>query len=99
MTRKTKALPQYSATAYAEIHPLDAQKLEIKNGDKIKVSSRRGSIVTTAVVTNKVKENSIFIPFHFVEAAANILTNDALDPVAKIPEYKVCSCNVEKEKN
>jgi len=48
------------------------------------------------VITDKVQEGSIFIPFHFKEAAANVLTNPALDPIAKIPEYKVCAVKVEK---
>lgn len=96
MTRKTQALPQYSPTAYVEINPLDANKFGIQNGDKVKVSTRRGEIEIIAMITERVKEKNIFIPFHFAEAAANILTNDALDPVAKIPEYKVCACKINK---
>ena len=62
----------------------------------MKISSRRGEIETSAVVTEKVKEGSVFVPFHFREAAANVLTNPAVDPVAKIPEYKVCAVKIEK---
>ncbi|HQP51920.1 MAG TPA: molybdopterin dinucleotide binding domain-containing protein, partial [Syntrophorhabdaceae bacterium] len=60
------------------------------------VSSRRGSIRIKAKVTKKVKPNTVFIPFHFFEACANELTIDAVDPLCKIPEYKVCSCRIEK---
>ena len=62
----------------------------------MKVSSRRGFIEAKVNITENIQKNSIFIPFHFMEAAANILTNPALDPIAKIPEYKVCAAKVEK---
>ena len=62
----------------------------------MRVVTRRGSIVTKARSTERVAEGSLFIPFHFVEAAANRLTNDALDPKAKIPELKVAACRVER---
>ena len=96
MTRRSKVLNGITPSGMIEINEKDAAKLKIKNGEKVKVTSRRGSIEITALVTKKIKEGIVFIPFHFAEAAANILTNDALDPVAKIPEYKVCSCKVEK---
>jgi len=72
------------------------ERLGIKDGEKVKVSSRRGSIEIKAVASERVFPGLVFIPFHFREAAANILTNDALDPIAKIPELKVCACKVEK---
>ncbi len=62
----------------------------------VKVTSRRVSIVLKTKVGNKVVKRSVFIPFHFREAAANILTINAVDPIAKIPEYKVCAVKVEK---
>ena len=96
MTRRTSTLDREVPAGYVEINPADAEKLLVRNGDKIKVSSRRGQIETHALVTAKVKEGSVFIPFHFSEAAANVLTNPAVDPVAKIPEYKVCAVKVEK---
>jgi predicted molibdopterin-dependent oxidoreductase YjgC len=79
-----------------ELNDIDAQKMNIKDGEKVRVSSRRGTIEIDALVTSRVKQGVVFIPFHFAETAANILTNDALDPVAKIPEYKVCAVKVEK---
>lgn len=96
MTRKTAALPAYANTAYVEINPHDADRLGIARGEHVQVSTRRGTISLAAKITKRVAEKSIFIPFHFVEAAANALTNDALDPIAKIPEYKVCAAKVEK---
>ncbi|MDD1715024.1 MAG: hypothetical protein LUQ61_07185, partial [Methanoregulaceae archaeon] len=58
--------------------------------------SRRGQIEITAKVTEDIKKGEVFIPFHFAECAANILTNNALDPIAKIPEYKACAVRIEK---
>ena len=95
MTRKTKVLPQYSRGPYVEINRKDLDALKIKDGDRVRVGSRRGSIELEARETFRVAEGNVFIPFHFAEAAANVLTNDALDPVAKIPELKVCSCRIE----
>jgi len=96
MTRRTSTLDREVPCAYVEIHPKDAERIKIKKDDILRVSSRRGMIELKAVITDKVQEGSIFIPFHFKEAAANVLTNPALDPIAKIPEYKVCAVKVEK---
>jgi len=81
---------------YAEINPVDARRLGIAEGEKVRVVSRRGEIEIAARITGRVDEGVIFIPFHFAEAAANVLTIAALDPVAKIPEYKVCAVRVER---
>jgi predicted molibdopterin-dependent oxidoreductase YjgC len=77
-----------------EIHPADAEIHGIRNGGPVMVQSRRGMIVLRATVTEKTSVGVIFIPFHFAEAAANLLTNDALDPQAKIPEFKACAVQV-----
>ncbi len=98
MTRRSKVLNGIVPYGKVEINTIDAQKLNIKNGEVVKVTSRRGSIDIQASVTNKIQEGVVFIPFHFAEAAANMLTNDALDPIAKIPEYKACAVKVEKIK-
>jgi predicted molibdopterin-dependent oxidoreductase YjgC len=66
--------------------------------DKVRVSSKRGTIIVSAYVTERTPEGIVFIPFHFKEAAVNLLTNPALDPSAKIPEYKVCAVNIEPVK-
>lgn len=80
--------------ALIEINPLDAQRLDIESGNPVRVSSRRGTIVLHCKVTEKTTPGVVFIPFHFAEAAANILTNNVIDPLAKIPEYKVCAVRI-----
>jgi formate dehydrogenase alpha subunit len=96
MTRKTPAMEAIaSGQPYVEIHPEDAGRLNISDGQKITVSSRRGKIEISAKVTGRPLRGMVFIPFHFKEAAANILTNAALDPVCKIPELKVCAVRIE----
>ena len=79
-----------------EVHPNTAAKYGLVDGEYVNVSSRRGTIKTKACVTERVAEGSVFIPFHFAEAAANVLTNPVLDPIAKIPELKVCAVKIEK---
>jgi predicted molibdopterin-dependent oxidoreductase YjgC len=81
---------------FVEIAPHDAQKLKIKHGEFVRVSTRRGTIDVKAKVVARPKENVVFIPFHFAETAANKLTIDALDPTCKMPELKVCACKIEK---
>lgn len=80
--------------ALLEINPGDAARLGIENYSPVRVTSRRGSIVLRALVTRKANPGVVFIPFHFAEAAANLLTIDVLDPLAKIPEYKACAVRV-----
>jgi len=98
MTRKTELLNKEVPTGYVEIAPKNAEKLGLANGELVSVQTRRGQIETKALITGRVPEGVIFIPFHFAECAANVLTNPALDPVAKIPEYKVCAARVKKIK-
>jgi formate dehydrogenase major subunit len=95
MTRKVEGLNSISPEAITEINPLDAEKKGIADGSMVKIKSRRGEITTRACLTTKSPEGIVFIPFHFREAAANILTSDALDPVARIPGFKVCAVRVE----
>ncbi|MGD8989186.1 MAG: molybdopterin dinucleotide binding domain-containing protein, partial [Syntrophobacterales bacterium] len=79
-----------------EMHPEDAQRLGVRQGEKVKVASRRGEITVKVTLTDRVDEGMVFMPFHFVETCANVLTNPAHDPAAKIPEFKVCAVKVEK---
>lgn len=95
LTRRSK-LDDIYPEALVEIHPRDAEELEITSGDWVKVYSRRGQIEARTLVTERSPVGTVFLPFHFVEAAANILTVDARDPQAKIPDYKVCAVAVEK---
>lgn len=94
MTRRSPALESEFPEAFIELSPEDAEKLGVKDGSQVEVSSRRGKIQTTALVTDRLKPGVVFIPFHFAESAANVLTNPALDPVAKIPELKVCAVQI-----
>ena len=77
-----------------EIHPEDAEREGLAQGDVVSISSRRGTIEAWAKVTDRSPKGSIFMAFHFKEGAANVLTNDAIDPIAKIPEFKVCAAAV-----
>ncbi len=95
MTRRARNLQAMYPEALIEINPKDALKAGIDNGQLMKVASRRGEIVAKAEVTDRVEPGLIFSTFHFPESAANFLTNRALDPLAKIPEYKVCAVKVE----
>lgn len=69
----------------------DARQEGIADGETVEIASRRGTIRATAVLTERIAAGQVFVPFHFREAPANALTNDALVPVAKIPEFKVCA--------
>jgi len=96
MTRKSRVINQVSPTGYVEIHPDDASRLKISDGENVEVVTCRGKVVTPAKVTETIGAGWLFMPFHFKEGAANLLTNDALDPLAKIPEYKACAATVRK---
>jgi len=95
MTRRSK-LDDIYPEALVEIHPRDAEDIGVISDDWVKVRSRRGEIEVKVLVTRRSRAGLVFLPFHFAEAAANILTLDARDPQAKIPDYKVCAVAVEK---
>lgn len=96
MTRKVQPIEAHAGEPYVEINPEDGKKLRISNGDQITVASRRGSIKIKARLTGNVPAGTIFIPMHYSEAAANVITNDALDAQVKIPEFKVCAARITK---
>jgi predicted molibdopterin-dependent oxidoreductase YjgC len=93
LTRHSK-LDELYPEARIEINPADAARLKVADGEAVRVSSRRGTIVLRAWVTQRTTVGVVFIPMHFAEAAANLLTIDALDPLAKIPEYKACAVRI-----
>jgi formate dehydrogenase alpha subunit len=97
MTRKVVPIEGHAGEAYFEINPMDAKKFCITDRELVKIVSRRGRIKIRARVTKRVQEGNIFIPMHYREAAANVITNDASDPYAKTPEFKVCAVRLEKE--
>jgi formate dehydrogenase major subunit/formate dehydrogenase alpha subunit len=95
MTRRAKGLMQVYGEALVEVNPADAERLGLNGRKRVKVTSRRGSIEADAWVTERVPPGMVYANFHFPEASANELTIAALDPVSKIPEYKVCAVKVE----
>ncbi len=96
MTRRSRALREIRPDAFCEMHREDLAALGLTGGEYVRVSSRRGSITLRVHASSRVSRGSVFIPFHFREAAANALTNDQLDPFGKIPGFKYCAVNVEK---
>lgn len=98
MTRRVEGIERIAGECLIEINKEDAKRLNLSDEEKVKVISRRGEISAKIKVRVGIKPGVIFIPFHFAEAAANALTNPALDPVSKIPEYKVCAVRIEKIK-
>ena len=98
MTRRSKTLDTEVKTGWVEINSKDAENLDIDDREMVHVSSRRGEIEIPAKVTEDIKIGEVFIPFHFKECPANILTNNAVDSIARIPEYKACAVKIEKIK-
>ena len=96
MTRRSYALDAIQPDAFAEVHPDDLAAIGVAHGEFVRVSSRRGSISLLVHASTKVSPGSVFIPFHFREAAANVLTIDAVDPIGKIPEFKYCAVKIER---
>lgn len=96
MTGRIEGLNKIAPSPYVEINEITANKLGFKDGEKVKVTSRRGSIQIAVKITDIVDEDIVFIPFHYAEAAANYLTNSAQDPISKIPELKVAAVKLEK---
>ncbi len=96
MTRRCRSLSALAPEAVLDIHPEDAAQLGVTDGDQVTLASRRGRIEMRSRISPTVDRGVVFTTFHFSEAPINRLTNDALDPVAKIPELKVCAVRVEK---
>jgi len=96
MTMKSQGLNDLAPECFVEMSAEDAVAYNIEGDNMLKISSRRGEITAKAKVSDKAVKGTVFLPFHYAGAAANKLTNAALDPVAKIPEYKVCAVRIEK---
>jgi predicted molibdopterin-dependent oxidoreductase YjgC len=96
MSRKVTGLNIFRSEEQVEINPEDAVRLGIADGETIKVISRRGEVIAKAKITEISPPGTIFMTFHFAESPTNVLTNPALDPVSKIPEFKVCAVRIEK---
>jgi predicted molibdopterin-dependent oxidoreductase YjgC len=96
MTRRSEGLDSREPVPVVEIHPADAEALGIAEGATVRLSSRRGSILIGARLSRRQARGQVFVPFHFREAAANLLTNPALDPYAKIASFKVSAVRLER---
>lgn len=96
MTRRSSTLNDENPEPNVEINPEDAQELQLMNGKEVEIRSKQGKVKIKALITDKVMKGHIFIPFHYAEAAANVLTSSLLDPVAKIPGLKVCPVAIKK---
>lgn len=96
VSRKTSILARECPKAYLEIGPGDAKSLEMSPGECIRVASRRGKIEVNVKISDNLPERTVFLPFHFRESAANLLTLSACDPQARIPELKICAVRLEK---
>lgn len=96
MTRKVPGLKQLYAHEVVRINPQDATKLKLKDGEMVKISSRRGTITAAVKITESSSPGVVAMTFHFAESPTNVLTNAAMDPVAKIPETKVCAVRIDK---
>jgi formate dehydrogenase major subunit len=95
MTRRASGLDQREPTPIMEINPADAAALGVADGDLVRVTSRRNSLVISCRISERVAPGQVFVPFHFREAAANLLTNPVLDPYAKMAELKCCAVRIE----
>ena len=96
MTGRTEGLMEISGHSYIEINSEDARKLGIRDGERVRVASRRGTISSEAHVSEKTNPGQVWMPFHFLDGGSNWLTNNALDDIARAPEYKVCAVRVSK---
>ena len=95
-TRRVKALREMAPQAFVEMHPDLARRLSIENGDPVRVATRRGTADLKAAITPTIRPDTLFVPFHWGDSAcANLLTNPALDPTSRMPEFKVCAARVE----
>jgi assimilatory nitrate reductase catalytic subunit len=96
-TRRVAELSQAAPEPFVEIHPETARGLRIGDGDLVLLTTRRGRAVMKARLSRDIRFDTLFVPFHWgAPASANLLTNDALDPVSRIPEFKVCAVRIEK---
>jgi formate dehydrogenase alpha subunit len=96
MTRNSPSLEREISECFLEMHPEDAAEMNVTDGDRVVIVSRRGAVSSRVKLTDSAGRKTVFMPFHFLESRANILTNPTLDPIAKIPEFKVCAVKIQK---
>jgi formate dehydrogenase major subunit len=96
MTRRSQVLDQIEPEAVAFMSPKDMRRMKVWPGDLVRLETRRGAVEVKVRSDRDVPENMVFMPFCYAEAAANLLTNPALDPFGKIPEFKFCAVKAER---
>jgi len=99
MSRKSQPLKEFANQSYVLMHPNDALKQDLADGDPVRLNSRRGTLETIVHISEAVLEGELFMPFHFSESPVNRLTRDQLDPHSKIAPFKLSACRVEKVGN
>jgi assimilatory nitrate reductase catalytic subunit len=96
-TRRVPALMQSASEAFVQIHPSMARTYGVSEGDPVRLTTRRGTALVRAQLTAAIRMDTLFVPFHFAgNGRANLLTNPALDPISRMPEFKVCAVRIEK---
>ena len=95
MTGRAEGVNDLAPECEIEIHPNDAEGCGLTDGQQARIASRRGQVEARVHLTERVERGILFMPFHYADAAANVLTNPALDPVSQIPEFKVCAASIE----
>jgi predicted molibdopterin-dependent oxidoreductase YjgC len=95
MTRRSQGLDAREPIATVEVNPADAAELGVGDGDQVRITSRRNSMLISVRISDRVARHQVFVPFHFREAAANLLTNPVLEPHAKMAGLKICAVRLE----
>ena len=96
-TRRIDALNETAPAAFVELHPFLATRLDVADGERVRVSTRRGEAFLRAKVTDTIREDTVFMPFHWAgRQRANLLTSDALDPTSRMPAFKVCAARIDR---
>ncbi|MFC5647839.1 molybdopterin oxidoreductase family protein [Paenibacillus solisilvae] len=96
-TRRTAALMKKAPVPVAEIHTSVAERILLRMGDRIRLTTRRGSLILDYRISPDIHPTTIFVPFHWGgEHSINALTNDALHPVSRMPEFKICATRIER---
>ncbi|GAC1328573.1 MAG: molybdopterin oxidoreductase family protein [Mycobacteriales bacterium] len=96
-TRRIDALTEAAPSAYVELHPFLAERLEVVDGERVRVSTRRGQATLRAQVSDTIRPDTVFVPFHWAgRQRANLLTSDALDPISRMPAFKVCAARIDR---
>ena len=96
-TRRIDALNETAPAAFVELHPFLATRLDVADGERVRVSTRRGEAFLRARVTDTIREDTVFVPFHWAgRQRANLLTSDALDPISRMPAFKVCAARIDR---